>query len=152
MWFSPLFCKKSHHLYPSFSPSDPPCKNKQVNKKTTHTTSPKETENLSQHPTCTSSGWMWPQVSSGSQHCWSNSSSLLFQTFSSLTSSKSPSPFCTKLLYHFKIRKQTGRITLSLHRNHILFLLSAPLPCPGSRPSHLSSESPPEKTSFIPES
>ena len=32
MWFSPFFCIKSHHLHPSFSPSDSPCKNKQTKK------------------------------------------------------------------------------------------------------------------------
>ena len=153
MWFSPFFCIKSHHLHPSFSPSDSPCKNKQANKKTAHPTSAKATKNLARHPDCTSSSWMWPQVSSGSQHCWSISSSLLlFQTFYPLTSAKPPSPICTMLLYHFKIRKQTGRVTLSLHPNPILFLLSAPPPHPGSRPSHLPSESPPEKIPFIPES
>lgn len=120
----PSFAKSLIIFIPSFSPSDPPCKSKQANKKTTHNITKRKQKTLP-NTLPASAAECGPKSPVGP-----STASLLLQLiilnllFSHLL--RAPSPFCTKLLYHFKIRKQTGRITLSLHRNHILFLLFAP--------------------------
>ena len=143
MTLSPRFCIKPHHLYASFSPSGSPWKKQNKSKK------PCPILYLYLN------SWTWPQISSGPQHSWANSSSWLFQTFSPLTHFKAPSQFCTKLLLHHFKEKKKSKLEESLYLC-IITVFSAcflhPHSCPGSRPSQLPSESPPKKTSFIPES